>query len=133
MYCDNTYSSSNGCSLLPTTTQLQEAQNYKVTSYAKMYTADRAAIKSMVSQKHPVIINILADNAFISAKAGFVWKAYSGSGSLPHAVVICGYDDAKNAYLIMNSWGTTWCDAGYGWIDYDFFLTRTGTYCYAIN
>lgn len=127
------YSSSNGCSLLPTTTQLQEAQNYKITSYAKMYTADRAAIKSMVSQKHPVIINILADNAFISAKAGFVWKAYSGSGSLPHAVVICGYDDAKNAYLIMNSWGTAWCDAGYGWIDYDFFLTRTGTYCYAIN
>lgn len=127
------YSSSNGCSLLPTTAQSSEAQNYKITSYAKMYTADRVAIKSMVSQKHPVIINILADNSFISAKAGFVWKTYSGSGSLPHSIVICGYDDAKNAYLIMNSWGTAWGDAGYSWIDYDFFLTKTGTYCYAIN
>ena len=127
------YSSSNGCSLLPTASQSSEAQNFKITSYAKMYTTDRAAIKSMVSQKHPVIINILADNSFISAKAGFIWKVYSGSGTLAHALVICGYDDSKNAYLVYNSWGTAWGDAGYSWIDYDFFLTKTGTYCYAIN
>jgi hypothetical protein len=127
------YSSSNGCSTLPTSTQSSEAQNYKISSYAKLYTTDRAAIKSMVNQKHPVIISILADNSFIAAKTGFIWKTYSGSGSLPHSVVICGYDDAKNAYLIMNSWGTAWGDAGYSWIDYDFFLTKTGTYCYAIN
>lgn len=127
------YSSTNGCSTLPTSSQSLEAQNYKISSYAKLYTTDEAAIKSMVTQKHPVIITILADNSFISAKAGFIWKTYSGSGSLAHSVVICGYDDAKNAYLIMNSWGTAWGDAGYSWIDYDFFLTRTGTYCYAIN
>lgn len=127
------YSSSNGCSTLPTSSQSLEAQNYKIGSYAKLFTADRAAIKSMITQKHPVIITILADNSFISAKAGFIWKTYSGSGSLPHSIVICGYDDSKNAYLIMNSWGTGWGDAGYSWIDYDFFLTKTGTYCYAIN
>jgi hypothetical protein len=127
------YSSSNGCSLLPSASQAAEAQNYKISSYAKMFTTDRAAIKSMVSQNHPVIINILADNSFISAKTGFIWKTYSGSGTLAHALVICGYDDSKNAYLVFNSWGTTWGDAGYSWIDYDFFLTKTGTYCYAIN
>ena len=126
------YSSSNGCSLLPSSTQNTEAGNYKIASYAKLYTTDRAAIKSMISQKHPVIISVLADNSFIAAKAGFIWKSYSGSGSLAHCIVICGYDDAKNAYLIMNSWGTGWGDAGYSWIDYDFFTTRTGTYCYAI-
>lgn len=127
------YSSSNGCSLLPTATQSSEAANFKISSYAKMYCTDRAAIKSMISQKHPVIINVIADNSFIAAKPGFIWKTYSGSGSLAHCIVICGYDDAKNAYLVMNSWGTGWGDAGYSWIDYDFFVTRTGTYCYAIN
>lgn len=127
------YSSSNGCSLLPTVSQTTEALNYKISSYAKLYSSDKAAIKSMISQNHPVIINVLADNSFISAKTGFIWKTYSGSGSLPHCIVICGYDDSKNAYLVMNSWGTGWGDAGYSWIDYDFFLTRTGTYCYVIN
>lgn len=127
------YSSSNGCSVLPNSTQSSEALSHKLGSYAKMYTTDKSAIKSMISQNHPVIITILADNSFISAKPGFIWKSYSGSGSLAHSIVICGYDDTKNAYLVMNSWGTGWGDAGYSWIDYDFFTTRTGTYCYAIN
>ncbi|HLO37330.1 MAG TPA: Ig-like domain-containing protein [Lacibacter sp.] len=127
------YSSSNGCSVLPTSTQSLEAASHKLVSYVKMYTTDKVAIKSMISKNHPVIITVIADNSFISAKAGFIWKSFSGSGSLAHSVVICGYDDAKNAYLVMNSWGTGWGDAGYSWIDYDFFTTRTGTYCYAIN
>lgn len=127
------YSGSNGCILMPTSAQTSEALNYKISGYSKIYTTDRVSIKAMVSQKHPVIITILADNSFISAKAGFIWKTYSGSGSLPHCIAICGYDDAKNAYKVMNSWGTSWGDAGYSWIDYDFFTTRTGTWCYVIN
>ena len=127
------YSGSNGCTLMPTAAQTAEALNYKISGYSKIYTTDRMSIKAMVSQKHPVIITIVADNSFISAKAGFIWKTYSGSGSLPHCIAICGYDDAKNAYKVMNSWGTLWGDAGYSWIDYDFFTTRTGTWCYVIN
>ena len=127
------YSSTNGCSLLPTTAQLSEAVNYKIISYSKIISTDKAAIKSMVSQNHPVIVTIVADNSFVNAKAGFIWKTFSGSGNLPHCVVICGYDDSKNAYKVMNSWGTTWGDAGYSWIDYDFFITKTGTYSYVIN
>jgi hypothetical protein len=127
------YSSTNGCTLLPTVTQLSEALNYKIGSYSKIINTDKDAIKSMVSQNHPVIVTILADNSFVNATAGFIWKTFSGSGNLPHCIVICGYDDSKNAYKIMNSWGTTWGDAGFSWIDYDFFPTKTGTYCYVIN
>jgi len=127
------YSSTNGCSLLPTTSQSSEALNYKINSYSKIINTDKDAIKSMVSQNHPVIVAILADNSFVTAQPGFIWKTFSGSGNLPHCIVICGYDDSKNAYKIMNSWGTTWGDAGFSWIDYDFFPTKTGTYCYVIN
>lgn len=121
------------CSLSPTATQLQEAANFKISGYYKLYTSDKAIIKQMIAQEKAVIISVVADNSFINAKPGFVWREYSGSGSLAHCIVICGYDDAKNAYKIMNSWGTGWGDAGFSWIDYDFFLTRTGTYCYAID
>jgi C1A family cysteine protease len=127
------YSGTNGCSLLPTTSQLSEALNYKISGYSKVINSDKNAIKAMVSQNHPVIINILADNSFINAKTGFIWKSYSGSGSLPHCLVICGYDDSKNAYKVINSWGTAWGDAGYSWIDYDFFATKSSAYCYVIN
>lgn len=121
------------CTPYETEAQKQIALNYKIDGFFKMYTTDTAMIKGMIRLNKPVIINVIADNSFIAAKAGFVWRTYSGSGSLPHCIVICGYDDSKNAYKIINSWGTGWCDAGFGWIDYDFFLTRTGTYCYSIK
>lgn len=127
------YSYTNGCSAAITYPYDSEAANYKISGFVKMYTTDEAAIKAMISNNHAVICGLLGDNSFINYSFGDIWKQYSGSGSLPHCVAIVGYDDTKHAYKIMNSWGAAWGDAGYCWIDYDFFTTRTGTYCYSIN
>ena len=35
-----------------------------------------------------------------------------------HCIVIVGYDDGKQAWLIRNSWGTGWGTNGYGWFGY---------------
>ncbi len=35
-----------------------------------------------------------------------------------HAVVLVGWDDSIGAWLLRNSWGTWWGDAGYMWIKY---------------
>ncbi|HTS71999.1 MAG TPA: C1 family peptidase [Terriglobia bacterium] len=43
-----------------------------------------------------------------------------------HAICTAGYDDNmmigsdKGALLVRNSWGTTWGDAGYGWLSYKY-------------
>ena len=114
------YSSTNGCSLLPTASQVSEAANFKIRSYSQLYTSDITAIKSIISANHPLIISFNVDTYFYYAGPGFIWKNYSGTFLGQHAVVICGYDDAKHAFKIVNSWGTGWGDAGYTWIDYDF-------------
>jgi len=35
-----------------------------------------------------------------------------------HFVLIIGWDDAKGAWLIKNSWGEEWGEKGFGWIKY---------------
>jgi hypothetical protein len=127
------YSSSNGCSLLPTSSQTAEAANYKISSYSKLAVTDITAIKTMLVNRHAVIITVGTDNSFTQATPGFIWKNYSGAMGISHCLVISGYDDAKHAYQVMSSWGTGWGESGFSWIDYDFLPQCSAYYGYAIN
>lgn len=127
------YSSSNGCSLLPTILQTSEAANYKITGYSSVPVSDITAIKTLLVNKQSLIITVGTDDSFWAAQPGFIWKNYSGPMGISHSIVICGYDDAKHAYKVMNSWGTGWGDAGYSWIDYDFLPQSSAYYAYVIN
>jgi cathepsin L len=44
--------------------------------------------------------------------------AESDTGSTNHEVLLVGWDDAKQAWLVKNSWGTGWGSAGYVWLRY---------------
>jgi hypothetical protein len=126
------YSSTNGCSLMPTSSQTTQAAGFKIASYSKILNTDQTAIKTMLVNKHPLIFMVAVDQSLMNATAGFIWKAYSGTPGFYHAMAICGYDDAKHAYKVINSWGTAWGDAGYTWIDYD-FLPKASYNSYVIN
>jgi C1A family cysteine protease len=39
-----------------------------------------------------------------------------------HSVLVVGYNDDKNAFLIQNSWGESWGDKGFGWLPYGYFF-----------
>jgi C1A family cysteine protease len=73
-------------------------------------------------------------------------KAAGSTGRIPypaandaveggHAIVAVGYDDSlevkhpngsstKGALLIRNSWGTSWGEAGYGWLPYKYVTSK---------
>jgi len=43
----------------------------------------------------------------------------NGTGVYPLLVV--GYDESRNAFEVMSSWGNQWGAGGYVWISYDNF------------
>ena len=126
------YSDVNGCTLQPSSSQDAEAANFKISSYASIADSDIVAIKTMITNRHPVIFSCTIDQSFYNATPGFIWSS-SGGNAGSHTLVLCGYDDSKHAYKAINSWGATWGDAGYIWIDYDFFPTVASYYTFAVS
>ncbi|MGG9972604.1 Ig-like domain-containing protein [Ferruginibacter sp. SUN002] len=126
------YTDQNGCTTLPTSAQTAEAGNYKITSYSMVVAQDPIAVKTMLFNKHALSFTFTADANFYGAGPGYIWKTSSTTTYGPHAITLVGYDDSKNAYKAVNQWGTTWGDAGYIWIDYNFLATIAYD-LYAIN
>lgn len=52
----------------------------------------------------------------IRPPADGVWEDTGNGG---HAMLLVGYDDERNAWLVRNSWGADWADNGHVWIDYE--------------
>ena len=110
------------CSTLPNSSQYAAAANYKIASYSKIFVTDLAAIKTMLAAKRTLTSQFSIDDNFRNAGPGYIWKSFSTNPGF-HALTICGYDDARQAFKAINGWGTTFGDAGYIWIDYNFFKT----------
>lgn len=71
-------------------------------------------IKAALIEHGPLAAPIWADHCFAVYKSG-VFNGHNNR-SLNHVVVLIGWDDAKQAWLIKNSWGKDWGEDGYGWV-----------------
>jgi xylem cysteine proteinase len=60
----------------------------------------------------PVSIAVEADQAAWQSYAGGVVAKNCGD-TLDHAVLLVGYDATSDSWIVKNSWGTTWGEAGY--------------------
>ncbi|PSJ75165.1 hypothetical protein C7N43_20290 [Sphingobacteriales bacterium UPWRP_1] len=74
-------------------------------------------LKQAIAEHGPLISAVTVTPAFLSY-AGGVFNERANF-EINHGIVIIGWDDAKHAWLIKNSWGTGWGEGGYMWIDYD--------------
>jgi len=78
----------------------------------------RAAIKSAIYRHGGVSACVYADNYF-QAYTGGVFTPTDNSSPCDHAILLVGWDDAKGAWLLKNSWGPSWGVDGFMWISYD--------------
>lgn len=100
------------------------AISHKVTSYHAIADGDLESMKVMLAAGYLVGFGFQVYDYFLSAE-----MAKNGVLNLPkagerlqggHAVCLVGYDDAKGAFLVRNSWGKDWGVAGYFWMSYDY-------------
>lgn len=82
--------------------------------------ASVASIKEAICKYGPVAASLVSTQALQDYTNGVFYETPSNyaSPSSNHAILIVGWDDDKNAWLIKNSWGADWGENGYGWIHY---------------
>ena len=96
-----------------------DAKKFRIDYWRKINHTDIKEVKAHLAAGYPVVIGATVSEEFVH-NGKDTWKE-PGTAEGGHCMLLVGYDDAKNAFKVMNSWGPEWGDNGFGWIDYGLF------------
>ena len=105
----------------PSPEAVQRARRYRADTWRQVNVRDVNEVKAQLAAGFPVLIGAMVDQGFEMLPAGQVWQAHTGGQQGGHAMLVVGYDDARSAFKVINSWGQGWSEGGFGWISYGFF------------
>ncbi|MCA8902202.1 MAG: C1 family peptidase [Hyphomonas sp.] len=108
----------------PTEACFAAAGNLVGVNYARVENGDPTALKVALVNGLPVVFGVqIPWDGYAAGARGAITKPPGGwwprKTTGGHAILLVGYDDAKNAWLVRNSWGTKYGEGGYFWLDYD--------------
>ena len=111
----------------PTPACYESALNYKIVQYQRLVQS-LVSFKTCLAQGYPFVFGFSVYASFEGdtvAKTGVMTMPEPNEECLGgHAVMCVGYDDARQCFIIMNSWGSSWGDQGFFYMPYE-YMTRT--------
>jgi hypothetical protein len=109
----------------PPQAQVASASDFRVQGLRRLDHTKVDDLKGALVRSNPVLVSFRVDNA---------WKKHRGAGVFDHtevdqkwgghAMAIVGYDDRKQAFRLINSWGKGWGDGGYAWVSYGAYASH---------
>jgi len=107
----------------PTSTAVQDAARRKVTLYESIANGNVSACQTALASGFPVVIGFDVYSSFES-------QSVANTGMMPypntrteqllggHCVLLVGYNNNTQRFIVRNSWGTSWGDRGYFYMPY---------------
>lgn len=117
------------CSRQPNAALWDKASQNKMHGFTRLTDGESVngisirAVKEHLAKDAPVVIGMMVGGTFMQGMMGKeMWapsnedRSQMGFGG--HAMCVIGYDDRKQAFQLMNSWGPEWGNNGVGWVRY---------------
>lgn len=108
------------CGRQPTGEELDRAKTFRIRSWAAFDALSLDKVKQQLTRGVPVIFATHWTRKMGALRGDAVLQEDDTPGE-GHAMVVVGYDDSKRAFLVQNSFGSSWGNKGYGWFGYDFW------------
>ena len=123
----------NNCEQVPDSAVSMSARRYAIQDYLTLFGAKESGdikvlrVKKVLAAQKPVVVGVSVLRNFYDLKNAQYWHPTLGNTTPAggHAMTVVGYDDRREAFRLMNSWGKNWGDAGFIWVKYADF----GNYC----
>jgi len=109
-----------------------KASDFRVGGYRQVDVNKIDDIKGQLARSNPVLISFATrvsgtpPNAFFRHRGDKTFddqsidiRVQDGTKYGWHAMAVVGYDDRRQAFRLLNSWGQKWGDHGYLWMSYD--------------
>jgi hypothetical protein len=119
----------NDCSRQPSSSMTSSAAQNRMHGFTRLTDGagvegiNVRAVKEHLAKDAPVVIGMMVGGSFMQDMMGKeLWtptnedRSQMGFGG--HAMCVIGYDDRKQAFQIMNSWGPDWGVNGVAWVRY---------------
>ena len=115
--------SQNNCSALPDQVVESVASQFKIESWKRLTKGNLDDVKGEIARDRPVVIGMRVSEKFkdFKGKSNFEELISESETRGGHAMTVVGYDDARQAFRLVNSWGQQWGDRGFAWISYEAF------------
>jgi len=119
----------------PNGSAFSEAEQHTVDEYRRV-PVELHAMKTCLAEGYPFVFGMKIFKSFED-------DGHHGRVSLPsrgdedmgsHAMLACGYSDRDQVFVVRNSWGTDWGDAGYCYVPYTYLSDGDMTHdCWTVR
>ena len=110
--------SENNCSRRPDPTVARAASQFRIRGWRAIDQGKLDDVKGQLYAGNPVVFGLNISQSFHRVRGTAIYDDVEAPRQGGHAMVLVGYDESRQAFKLINSWGTRWGDEGFGWVSY---------------
>lgn len=101
------------------------AGKFRIKSWRALDVSRLDDAKGRLAAGEPVVISMRTTQSFVNHRGNSIFDDIDSPLIGYHAMVLVGYSDDRQAFKLINSWGTRWGDKGFAWVSYRAMQARS--------